>query len=129
MTNYEKYKKEIMKAVAYSDRVGVMDGKLIMCDDMMDCNECIFSGESGVCGDRMIDWLNAEYVEPEVDWSKVPFDAKVLCRDNEYDEWVKRYYAGTDEKGRPCAFRYGHTSWTTDDTPLPWKFMKLADGE
>lgn len=124
MTNFEKYKDDIIKAEAYGDRVGVKDGKLIKCD-----YRCLYGDESCCCGERMIDWLNAEYVEPEIDWSKVPIDTKVLCRDIKYGEFVKRYYAGINEYGNPCAFLCGRTSWSSDGATTHWKFMKLAEEE
>lgn len=44
------------------------------------------------------EWLNSEYVEPEVDWSKVPIDTPILVRVSEDEEWDKRYFAGFNEK-------------------------------
>ena len=128
MTNWEKYKDDIIKAVAHGNRVGVKEGKFIKCD-AIDCTECICYDGSGCCGDHMVNWLNAEYVEPEVDWSKVPIDTKVLCRNSGDGEWVKRYYAGINEDGNPCVFGDGRTSWSAIDHPLRWKIMKLAEEE
>lgn len=128
MTNFEKYKDDIINAVAHGDRVGVKDGELIMCDDIY-CTECIFYDGSGDCGNRMVDWLNAEYVEPVIDWSKVPIDTKVLCRDKVTEECLKRHFAGINDNGRLTSFKGGRTSWTNDGDKIPWTFMKLADPE
>ena len=63
------------------------------------------------------------------DWSKVPIDTKVLVKDYDNNNWVKRHYAGYDEgKDLFKAFTDGGTSWTTKDT-TEWLQCKLEDEE
>lgn len=61
-----------------------------------------------------------------VDWTKVPIDTKVLCRDG--NKWHKRHYAGI-VNGNPCAWDGGCTSWggTGSVSGYIWDEMKLAE--
>lgn len=63
------------------------------------------------------------------DWSEVPIDTKVLVKDYDNNNWIKRHYAGYDEeKDLFKAFTDGGTSWTTKDT-TEWLQCKLEDEE
>lgn len=76
---------------------------------------------------NIIDWLNAEYQEPYVDWSKVPIDTPVLAS-NDGKRWYRRYFAGM-RGGKPEAYDCGATSWSVDYMRTCWwKYMKLAEG-
>lgn len=67
-----------------------------------------------------------EHPEPEVDWSKVPVDTKILVRVLRGD-WVKRYFSHA-KNGVVYAFDNGCTSWTSsDDMVSSWKYAKLAE--
>ena len=71
MTNREWYKDapdEMLLAF-----LAVVEEKPVHCEDM-DCQECDFRGKCPVREKCVIGWLNAEYHEPPVDWSKVPID-------------------------------------------------------
>lgn len=76
------------------------------------------------------EWLNSEYVEPEVDWSKVPIDTPILVRVSEDEEWDKRYFAGFNEK-KVCAWSDGATSWSADgeNDYYEWEYAKIAEDE
>ena len=77
----------------------------------------------------MMEWLVAEYVEPEVDWSKVPIDTPVLISLNNKN-WLNRYFAGVNEKGQPTVFGFGATQWSNGHTePYHFKYIKLAEVE
>lgn len=127
MTNREVYKDTLDNLLA--GVIAVVDGKPVMCESA-NCRGCLF-GDS--CGknehkNAIIDWLNAEYQEPPVDWSKVPIDTPVLAS---FDgkRWYRRYFAGIGDDGNPETYDSGATSWSSDDNcTCCWKHMKLAEG-
>ena len=49
-----------------------------------------------------------------IDWNKVEKDAKLLVRNSENDEWVRRHYAGM-------------SSYTDDGNVCRWRFAKLYE--
>ena len=72
--------------------------------------------------------------EKEVDWSKVKVDTPILVRENEDEEWNKRYFAKF-EYGVVWSFCDGRTSWsarknnTIRNDTISWKYAKLAESE
>ena len=123
MTNREKYKDTLANMLA--GVIAVVDGKPVLCENAS-CNICLF--RYGCVKDEFIDWLNAEYQEPSVDWSKVPIDTPVLASDDG-EKWHKRYYAGMGDDGDPKVYSFGQTSWSgTDGTRISYEFMRLAEG-
>lgn len=125
MTNREKFKDELDDILI--ERLAVKDGKPVVCAKTR-CEECTYYGRT-VCRDRIRDWLNSEYQEPSVDWSKVPIDTPVIASDDG-GNWHRRYFAGVSgSTGNPMAYNSGATSWSVDygDT-CEWPFMKLAEG-
>ena len=72
-------------------------------------------------------WLDEEYTEPGIDWSKVEVDTPILVRDNEDDYWHKFHFAECKD-GEVYAWIGGGTSWTSDDS-CAWKYAKLAEGK
>lgn len=107
MTNYEKYKDDIIKTL------------------LNNCENCQFNDECG--SDTLRKWLDSEYVESEkeeVDWSKVPIDTKVLVSDDN-GNWVRGYFAGYDRRNKVIyTFTLGATSWANRSTRA-WKHVKL----
>ena len=73
MTNREAYK-DILDNIL-GDVVAVVEGKPVLCAETS-CCRCLFLVNCGKPGhkEEIIDWLNAEYQEPGIDWSKVPID-------------------------------------------------------
>jgi hypothetical protein len=68
MTNYEKFKDELIKILSNNVICGlaIQNGKPAICDGIP-CSECDFEGQnsrSGTCAQKLKDWLNAEYIEP-----------------------------------------------------------------
>ena len=123
MTNGEKYKEEIKKF--YPDDgfcENFIKPKILKeksCADVS-CAQC-----------RLIQtiWINEEYKEPEVDWTKVPIDTKILVKNNKYDEWSPRYFARY-ENNVVYAFSDGRTNFSTEDESVtPWNYAKLAEGK
>ena len=129
MTNYEKYKKQIEKfaRLSISFALNKDNKEIIGCAGHI-CDDCAFNNSSGGCDDNKIDWADAEYIEQEVDWSKVPVDTPILVS-NDNVHWSKRYFAKyKDEK--IYAFYDGKTSWTiTYDDIRSWNYAKLAEVE
>lgn len=127
MTNYEKYKDDIIKTLFIKGATGIdkKTGEFRSCCMLDYCNNCQFDGDCRF--DTIQKWLNSEYIEEEkeeVDWSKVPIDAKVLVSDDEIN-WYRRYFAGIDTyTNEYLAWPDGATSWVNRPT-LPWKYIKL----
>lgn len=123
MTNYEKNKTQLDMYGAANVSWGVdRSGKVNECDG---CSiDCIFRGKE-ICSHKRLRWLQEEYKDPEVDWSKVEVDTPILVKTNENYDWIKRYFAGY-MWGKVCAFDNGNTS---EDFKVitPWKYAKLAE--
>lgn len=120
MKNREKYAEEIKK-----NRISRFCSNFIKphilksnnCDGMT-CEQC-----------RMLQviWLEEEYTEPGVDWSKVEVDTPIIVRDYNPDNWHKRYFAKF-ESGKVYAWCDGRTSWNSNKTK-EWMYVKLAEME
>ena len=126
MTNREEYKDILDDMLARI--VAVVDGKPVRCGNAS-CGRCLFlsSCTKGENTKKVIDWLNAEYQEPGVDWSKVPIDTPVLVS-CDGERWYRRYFSGM-RGGEPETYDCGATSWSVDDMRTCWwKYMKLAEG-
>ena len=76
------------------------------------------------------EWLNSEYVESPVDWSKVAVDTPILVRDNAEEAWEKRHFAKY-ENGIVYAWDHGTTSWSACGSSdiSDWKMAKLVESE
>lgn len=66
--------------------------------------------------------------EPEVDWSKVPVDTKVLVRNTEEKEWSRRHFAKFED-GKVYVFPFGETSYTMNHGPVDYVYAKLYKEE
>lgn len=106
--------------------VAVNNGNPCWCEDIS-CAQCDLCNCVD-CTDQLIEWLNAEYVEPPVDWSKVPIDTPILVRGSEKHKWRKRHFAGVSQNGGVMGWDDGATSWTTSEASM-WNFAKLATPE
>ena len=82
----------------------------------------------GMCAMLTALWLDEEYTQPEVDWSKIAVDTPIIVRDSKTGNWYKRYFAKFAD-GKVYAWFYGKTSWTSDNEPKEWKYAKLAEQE
>lgn len=61
-----------------------------------------------------------------VDWGNVSVDTPVLAKDNDEDNWHKRYFAKY-ENGGLFAFAYGQTEWSSNGIkPIRYDKMKLV---
>lgn len=129
MLNREKYAKEIIE-IAVESRLAVKDGKPVKCLGV-DCTNCDLCGTKKSCIENGIEWLNSEYVEPPVDWIKVPVDTPILVRNIESDAWTRRHFAKYENE-TVYAWSGGATSWSALDVVkdiLDWKMAKLAESE
>jgi hypothetical protein len=126
MLNREAYKDTLDNLLARI--VAVVDGEPVLCE-ITNCERCLFQD---ICGKlehkkEIINWLNAEYQEPPVDWSEVPIDTPVLAS-CDGERWYRRYFAGVRD-GKPETYDVGATSWSVDNKrTCVWKFVKLAEG-
>ena len=125
MTNKEKYADKIIEIAAIS-KLALKDGKPVPCAEMR-CSECGFLSNDYTCNHKVHEWLNSEYVEPPVDWSKVAVDTPILVRDSEKESWRKGYFAKY-YNGIVYAWGGGTTSWSAERSTC-WKMAKLAESE
>ncbi len=131
MNNLEKHQKELTKyLVSYESFCVTKDGGICSCraHDWNPCGNCLFYSLPGGCTKARKDWLMQEYVEPEVDWSKVAVDTPILVRNTKDDLWLPRYFAKCKDN-RVYAWRTGATSWSAYDSKdiAGWNFAKLAE--
>ena len=125
MTNKEKYADKIIE-IAVRSNLALKDGKPVPCASMR-CSECGFFSPDHSCRFNACEWLDSEYVEHSVDWSKVAVDTPILVRDSEKESWRKRYFAKY-YNGIVYAWGGGTTSWSAERSTC-WKIAKLAEGE
>lgn len=96
----------------------------------IECHECYFYNSNENCCDNCKKWCNSEYIEQQIDWSKIPVDAPILVKDIENDEWRHRHFAKFED-GVVYAWRTGCTSWSNaddnEDDYLSWKYAKLPE--
>ena len=132
MKNREKFEKEILD-IACSGHSIAFDkeaNKLTACNKI-NCGECAFYSSGSRCRGKCKEWCESEYVEPEVDWNKVPVDTPVLVRNNESDIWYNRHFAYFED-GKVFAYDFGATSWSADKSHIctsACRYAKLANEE
>lgn len=128
MTNKEKYGDKIIELAVNKGMFGLKNGEPEICRDLK-CEDCDFL-KSDFCKKSkhtLLEWLNSDYVEPSVDWSKVAVDTPILVRDSKGSVWRNRYFAKY-ENGKVYTWLGGTTSWSVDSGDVTnWKFAKLAE--
>lgn len=130
MKNKEKFQDKIFEIACEGGILAVekRTNMICKCRDLY-CDKCLFSNREGGCSKARKEWGEAEYVEPKVDWSKVPVDTPILVRDSEVESWARRYFAKYED-GKVHTWRYGATSWSNHDISLSqWNYAKLAETE
>lgn len=133
MKNREKYKNELIKVIK-------KDGKL--CEFVKKHEVFRMFGKDSksyckmtcvTCGTALQLWLDEEYEEPEVDWTKVPVDTLVRVRDREEQEWILMYFKGISDYDRAHRFMTwcdGATSKTAcGGEYMMWKYCELVEDE
>lgn len=127
MKNREKYAEQIIDMAANDIKITVdKEGRLSDCR-AINCNDCAWRS-SIKCRKKFREWLEQEYVEPPVDWSKVPVDTKILVRGSEDGRWKRRHFARY-ESNIVFAWDRGCTSYSADGyyNVSTWKYAKLAE--
>ena len=127
MTNREKYAEQIIDMAANDIKITVdKEGRLSDCF-AINCHDCAWSSCNN-CRKKFREWLEQEYVEPPVDWSKVPVDTKVFVRDSDSDPWKPRYFAKFED-GKIFTWINGATSFSANnfDDVVWWIQGKLAE--
>lgn len=131
MTNKEKYGDKIIELAINAGGFCIKNGEPALCAETK-CKGCDFHESDSCKGGTHIfrEWLNSEYVEPPVDWSKVAVDTPILVRNSEEAAWGKRHFAKY-ENGIVYAWDGGATSWSADRSSniSAWKMAKLAESE
>ena len=131
MTNREKFAEQILDIACSGDAIAVnkVTSEPIACHGTA-CEDCLFYVlGKGYDRNEMKKWANSEYVEPPVDWTKVPVDTPILVRGHENREWTRRHFAKI-KNGTVFAWHGGATSWSKDDEEaVSWKYAKLAESE
>ena len=118
MKNREKYAEEIKNYKGNefcSDFVTPVILKKKDCDVFSTCSQCYLFQQL---------WLDEEYEEPEVDWSKVPVDTLIRVKFCENDNWINRYFSKY-ENGKVYAWDNGTTS-KTGKSDSPWQCAEIV---
>ena len=131
MTNKEKYGNKIIELAIDEGVLALKNGEPAPCAKIK-CEDCDY-GKSDSCGGgeyKFREWLNSEYVEPPVDWSKVAVDTPILVRDSREEAWRKRHFAKYENE-TVYAWSAGSTSWSVSASGnmVVWEMAKLAESE
>lgn len=136
MKNREKYRDEILNSVFRGNGQEYCEfAKKNVLPNLTDCTngECEELNSCGLCRGIFAFWLDEEYEEPEVDWSKVPVDTLVRVRDYEDDEWLLRYFKCFSRTPSECqsgrdyeVWALGATSVTAEGDTEQWKYCELV---
>lgn len=132
MNNYENQKERIDAILNSNNNIAVdrETNKATTCRGLA-CSRCLFFGgynENTSCCGNTLKWLLAEYIEPEIDWSKVAVDTPVLVS-NDGEEWKRRYFSRVSCYGTVFVFARGTTSWSSGGHEAWFWHVKLAEVE
>ena len=120
LKNREKYKNELVKVCKSGELMKFFNNYVV---PTYDCgNYEVINAEKVALLTAL--WLDEEYQEPEVDWSKVAVDTPILVSMSGQD-WSHRHFAEYCD-GIVCAFDGGATSWTSN-VSTGWEYAKLAE--
>ena len=118
MKNREKYAEEIKNYKGNEfccDFVMPVILKKKECDIFSTCSQCYLVQQL---------WLDEEYKEPEVDWSKVPIDTLIRVKNWESSDFVNRYFSKY-KNGKVYAWNNGTTS-KTGKSDSPWEYAEIV---
>lgn len=130
MKNREKYRDEILNSVFRGKGEEYCKfAKKNVLPNLTDCTngECEELYSCGLCRDIFAFWLEEEYEEPEVDWSKVPVDTLVRVRDRLNEDWKLAFFKGFYplEEFKFATWKNAETSKTGHDYEV-WMFCELV---
>lgn len=118
MKNREKYAEEIKNYKGNEfccDFVMPVILKKKECDIFSTCSQCYLVQQL---------WLDEEYKDPEVDWSKVPIDTLIRVKNWESSDFVNRYFSKY-KNGKVYAWNNGTTS-KTGKSDSPWEYAEIV---
>lgn len=120
MKNRDKFKEELIEACKDANF------HVFFNEHITPAYHCATYGDIGIEKRILLTmlWLDEEYQEPEVDWSKVEVDTPILVSMSGQD-WSHRHFAEYCD-GIVCAFDGGATSWTSN-VSTGWEYAKLAE--
>lgn len=132
MKNVEFYAKELADLAVRRQPVAVRksDGTPCECVNMK-CCDCLFQPDNMRfrCNDQCVkEWAESEYVEYEVDWSKVPVDTPVYYQANICQDENPGYFAKLNND-IVYIWRNGRTSFTSlyEDDIYSCQFVRLTE--
>lgn len=136
MKNREKYREEIVRALGDNEVVNgktcrfVKDNVIprFVPEENVRENPCGFL-TCETCSKMFAFWLEEEYVEPPVDWSKVPVDTLVRVQYDKSNKWILRYFKAY-ENGAVAPYVTwvsGTTSATSGGLEEHWKYCELVE--
>mgnify|MGYP006893148158 CR=1 FL=1 len=110
MKNKEKFAKEIIEVACSGGVLAVSSGIIRKCAGLP-CHECSFNINGIECNEMRKTWAESEYMEYEIDWSKVPVDTPVISSSG-----YRYYFAGYHEGNSFIdVFLQGRTSWSSEN--------------
>ena len=121
MKNREKYAEEIKN---YKDDEFCHD---FVKPVILKNKDCAFSACSQCYLVQQL-WLDEEYKEPEVDWSKVPVDTLIRVRDGKEGLFELRYFSRCENE-KIYAWNNGTTSKTSMGNDCPWDYAEIVNEE
>lgn len=96
-----------------------------ICNFYVNCKDCpiytLDCAELDKAEEIIMNWE-----KPEIDWSKVEVDTKILVKHYSGGEWIKRYFAKYENE-KIYTFCNGTTSWNNDGL-TSWTYAKLWEG-
>lgn len=117
MTNFEKYKDEILAITNKEENIAMANGILQECRDL-NCNDCDFGKSSGNCDCNMMRWLYKEFCpfkRGERVILTIPGQPPLRC-----------YFAEQKENGCVSVFSGGRDEWSSngDTMTYPEEYIK-----
>lgn len=118
MKNREKYAEEIKNYKGdefCNDFIKPVILKKKECNVFSNCSQCYLIQQL---------WLDEEYEEQEVDWSRVPVDTLIRVRVYKSNVWINRYFSKY-KNGKVYAWNNGTTS-KTGESDSPWEYAEIV---
>lgn len=129
MKNVEFYAKELASLAVRGENVAIRkkDGIPCSCDEL-NCRDCLIYDGDFCIDENLLKWAESEYVEYEVDWSKVPVDTPVYYQTNIYKDADKGHFAKF-QNGIVYVWEDGKTSFTSrySDDICSCQFVRLVE--
>lgn len=105
MTNFEKYRDEIVELCEKGENIAIVNGKLRTCKSVENCEECDYCWLKS----EVIKWLYQENIE-------VLEKPKLTQKQRKFCELVESGYIATDEDGTQYFYKSSHKPHKEFDT-------------